>query len=147
MKNGNLTHRATKKQRDGFTLLELIVVITIIGIFGTMVAVNIAGTTDKARIAQIRNDIRTIYEAAVAVESQTGNWPETISDIMGAKDPDTGKKISGTLSNYPKDPWGNEYQYELREDGPVVLCLGKDQSESGEGINGDFRWPKEENLY
>ncbi|MEM7233114.1 MAG: type II secretion system protein GspG [Planctomycetota bacterium] len=135
------------KRREGFTLLELIVVITIIGIFGTMVAVNVAGSTDKARITKIKNDLKMIYNAAQSVEAQTGQWPETISDIMTATDPDTGKKVAGGLTQYPKDPWGEEYQYELREDGPVVVCLGKDQSESGEGINSDFQWPEENTEY
>ena len=121
-------------------MLELIVVITIIGIMGTFVVVRVAGMTTRAKHAKIQSDIKKIYDVAVAVETQTGSYPQSIEECVNP--PDTGMgKVTMTLQEYPKDPWNQDYIYELMDDGPVISCLGKDGAEGGEDENLDFYYP------
>lgn len=132
-----------RRRRRGFTLLELIVVITIIGILGTFVVARIAGSTDKARIQKAKSDLKTIYGAAVTYQAQTGDWPEQISELVNATD-ENGLPIPGTLDKMPKDPWGNEYVMEEGSYGPVFICYGKDNAPGGQGIDADHREPEED---
>ena len=132
--------------RRGFTLLELIVVITIIGILGTFVLVRIAGSTDSARIAKANSDLSAIRSAATMYQAQTGSWPQSIQELVNPRD-DNGIPIPGTLEKLPKDPWGNEYVFEAGQYGPIVTCYGRDNAPGGEGIDGDVVLGEEENEY
>ncbi len=139
-------HPETRRRsmlRKGFTLLELIVVITIIGILGTMVVVKVGGWTSKAKEAKIKNDLKSIIDAAEMWQAATGRYPESLEELKGGKTidgEDTGIKVENT-----KDPWSNEYLYELSTDGsPRVRCLGADGMEGGDGDNKDYEMPQVE---
>ena len=134
--------RDRRAQREGFTLLELIVVITIIGIFATAVVMNVGGMTGKARIAAAKQDLRSIHAAAESINTQTGRYPESIDECVNPVDESTGQKIPYTLQKYPKDPWGEEYIYEMRDGEPVVICYGRDAAEGGEGEDADLYYPE-----
>lgn len=131
------------RSRQGFTLLELIVVITIIGLLGTLVVVNTTGITRKARVTKIENDLRAILDAAEMMYTSSGQYPETLDEMVNPKD-DEGMAVVGGLRELPLDPWGNEYTYEMGNDGPQVSCLGKDGVEGGEGDDADFIKPEQE---
>ncbi len=130
--------------RKGFTLLELIVVITIIGILGTLVVVKVQGWVEKARIEKIKSDLREIYKAAEIYQVVTGSFPNSIEELRTGKDPQ-GNDIGATIGD-AKDPWNVEYVYELGSEGkPRIRCLGKDGVEGGEGINKDYAYPESSN--
>ncbi len=131
-----------RKRYQGFTLLELIVVITIIGILGTFVVMRVSGSTAKARVMKAKSDVRIIYDAAVSFEAQTGDWPDSVDELVNARDPDTGMLLPGTLPEVPKDPWKNEYLFEMGDDGPVVITYGKDGSPGGEAESQDHQHPE-----
>jgi general secretion pathway protein G len=126
----------------GFTLLELVVVITIIGILGTMVVVKVSTLPGIARAETVKRDLRQIAAAAGMIHTFTGEWPAALEDLRDPRGPDGEKlpKPEGDL----KDPWGREYLYELGEDGPIVRCLGKDGREGGEGEDADLAYPPPE---
>ena len=123
----------------GFTLLELIIVITVIGILGTMVVVKVSSVPPLARAEKVKRDLRSIVDVATMNETMTGEWPATIDDLRNPRGAN-GEKLP-SLDGESKDPWGREYLYELGEDGPVVRCLGKDGREGGEGEDADMAYP------
>lgn len=129
----------------GFTLLELIVVITIIGILGTLVVTNVSGWIGRTRTTKIRFDCKAIYEAAKQYEIQTGRYPDTIEELVNPVD-DEGQKLPGGLQEYPKDPYGNEYLLEIQDGAPVVMSYGKDGTPGGEGDDEDYTYPEEAGL-
>jgi general secretion pathway protein G len=129
--------------RGGFTLLELIVVITIIGLLSTIVVVTTRGLPQRGRKARIDRDLRNIITVAEAIYTDTGRWPESIDEMVGFKNEDGSVGIAA-LESYPRDPWGHEYLYEITSDGrPRATCLGSDNQPGGEGEGVDSVIPDE----
>ena len=134
-------------QREGFTLLELIVVITIIGLLATIVVVNVSGVGPKARRTKIDADLKQILNVAEMLHTSEGRYPETLEEMVNAKDENGNPKIA-SLKDYPKDPWGNEYIYEIVDGAPRVICYGSDGQEGGmEGETLDVMRPEENTDY
>ena len=126
--------------KKGFTLLELIVVITIIGLLGTLVVTKVAPILFRANKTKIISDQKTIYNTAKIIYTTSGGWPESIDEMVNPVDED-GNELEG-LEEMPKDPWGNEYEYELRDGKPVIICLGRDANTGGEGDDQDYEYPE-----
>lgn len=131
--------RRTHRRAEGFTLLELIVVITIIGILATAVVVNVTGTDDKARVARVRQDFSAIKTAASMYKSDHTRYPETLQELMNPPATRDGRQPK-YLDNEPLDPWTNEYYfYERTQNGSVrVWSFGADQSQGGTGFDEDL---------
>ncbi len=132
----------------GFTLIEIMVVITILGILAALIVPRIVGRTDDARIAAARQDIATIMTALKVYRLDNGRYPTTEQGLRAliekpAIEPlPNNWKQGGYLerSSLPKDPWGKEYQYlspglhgELD-----VLSFGRDGQSGGEGPDADI---------
>jgi general secretion pathway protein G len=122
--------------RVGFTLLELIVVITIIGILSTIVAVSTQYLPDRARWTKAEADMDTILTAAKVIHTTTGRYPQSIEEMVDARD-DSGQDIGGIDDTVPIDPWQHPYDYEIVNDRPQVRCFGKDGVPGGEGNAAD----------
>ncbi len=135
--------RIAPRARGGFTLLELIVVITIIGLFASIVVVSTRGIGPRARRARVVSDLQNIYKVAEALYNHTGRWPESIEAMVNARGED-GLPAIASLDRYPKDPWGNEYVYTIEGGVARVRCLGSDNAEGGEGEAQDLVYPPEE---
>lgn len=121
--------------RAAFTLLELIVVITIIGTLSTIVVVRVGHFPEKARATKIKADTKAILEAAELIHVMTGSYPESLRDLVNVRD-DEGRLVGG-LDRVPLDPWGNEYQFEIDGDQLQVISLGADGELGGVGENVD----------
>jgi general secretion pathway protein G len=126
----------------GFTLIEIMVVVFILGLLVTLVAPRIIGRTDEARVVKARADIKAIEEAANMFKLDNGFYPST-AEGLGAlvQAPPRARHFNpdGYLSSPPVDPWGHEYIY--MSDGQrevVVVSLGADGVEGGEGYNADI---------
>lgn len=145
----NLCTPATKPQSNrakGFTLIEILVVVVILGILAALVVPRIMERPDEARIVAVKSDIRAIVSALKLYRLDNGVYPST-DQGLGALvvRPDTGViprnwKQGGYLDRVPKDPWGNPYQYlNPGVNGEIdVFSLGADGAPGGEGINADI---------
>ena len=140
--NSDRNRRALAKK--GFTLLELIVVITIIGLLGTLVVTKVAPILMRANKTKITSDMKTIYNTAKIIYATSGSWPDSIEEMVDRTD-DDGIELEG-LDEMPKDPWGGEYEYEMRDGKPVVICLGRDANTGGDGDDQDYEYPETEDY-
>ncbi len=137
-----------RKRLRGFTLIEIMVVITILGILAALIVPRVVGRTDDARITAAKQDIGAIMQALKLYRLDNGRYPTTEQGLRAlierpSTDPQpTNWKQGGYLerSSIPKDPWGKEYQYlnpGLR--GEIdVFSFGRDGQSGGEGPDADI---------
>jgi len=125
----------------GFTLIEIMVVVFILGLLVTLVAPRIIGRTDEARVTKAKADIKAIEESMNMFKLDNGFYPSTAEGIPAlVQAPPRAKRFNpdGYLSKVPVDPWGNEYLYMTDGRNAVVISLGADGVEGGEGYNADI---------
>jgi len=98
------------KLRRAFTLVEMLLVVTIIGILAALVIPKIVGRSEQARQTAARADLSSIKTALDAFEVDNGFYPKAIQDLVLA--PNNAKNWHGPyLDKIPQDPWGNNYVY------------------------------------
>jgi len=132
---------------DGFTLIEMIVVIFIIGLLATYVAPRIIGKTDDAKIVKAQADIHSFETALDMYKLDIGSYPSTDQGLQALVE----KPASGNMSRWrdggyltkrkiSKDPWRNEYIYvSPGSNGDVDLSSnGADGLPGGEGTSKDI---------
>lgn len=130
----------------GFTLLEIMVVLVIIGILATAVMLNIGGDVDRATITRAQADIATLSTALERYKMDNFTYPTTEQGLSALvrkpnSDPEPRNyKQGGYINKLEKDPWGREYQYIFPgEHGEFdVFSLGADGQIGGEGPNEDI---------
>lgn len=130
----------------GFTLIEIMVVVIIIGILAALVVPRIMDEPERARVIAAKNDIRTILSALKLYRLDNSMYPSTEQGLQAlVQRPETGQiprnwKPGGYLERLPADPWQSSYQYlnpGIR--GEVdVFSLGADGQPGGEGWNADI---------
>jgi len=136
------------KESRGFTLIELMVVIVILGILAAVVAPKIIGRSDDAKITDAKVQIRNLETALKLYKLDSGSFPTTEQGLQAlVTKPTVGKiptnyKAEGYLENksVPKDPWDNDYVYlSPGEHGDYDLySFGADGVRGGEGKNADI---------
>lgn len=132
----------------GFTMIELMVVIVILGILAAIIAPRLVGRTDEARITKARVDITNLETALKLYKLDNGVYPTTEQGLQALVEaPETGTaprnwREGGYLekNRVPKDPWGNEFVYlSPGVKGDFDLSsYGADGLAGGEGINADI---------
>jgi len=106
-----------QKKSSGFTLLEIMIVVMIIGLFATFVIMNIGGEPHKARIAKANSDIHVLEQALEAYKLDNFNYPSTDQGLEALVTEPSGDppakqwKTGGYVQRLFNDPWGNPYQY------------------------------------
>jgi general secretion pathway protein G len=131
-------------QREGFTLVELMVVIVIIGLLATVVAINVLPSQDRAMTTKAKADIATLEQAIETYRLDNLDFPADLQALVaapaGLPNPER-YRPGGYIRRLPEDPWGHPYQYRRRSahNGQFdVYSLGADRKEGGEGNDADL---------
>ena len=135
------------RRQQGFTLIEIMVVVVIISVLIGLVAPNIMGRVDEAKVTAAKADIATMSQALDMYRIDNGHYPGTEQGLQALVQKPSGSpepkrwNPSGYMKKkeVPKDPWGNEYQYLRYPDGRFdLLSYGADGVEGGEGYDADL---------
>ena len=138
--------RWLRRRRDGFTLVEVLVVVVILGILAGIVVPRVMDQPDKAKVAKARNDIQALVTALNMYRLDNHHYPSTEQGLRALVERPGGQpaapnwKEGGYINQLPRDPWGNEYQYlNPGVHGEIdVFSLGADGALRGEGLNADI---------
>ncbi len=129
--------------RKGFTLIELMIVVVILGLLATMVMPKVLSKPEKARRTKAVAEIRIMQSALAMFKADTGRFPTTAEGLPAlVTDPGiTGYDKEGYLERVPTDPWGNKYIYicpGIRGKDYDLVSLGKDGEDGGSGDDADI---------
>lgn len=132
------------KRQRGFTLLEIMIVVVILGVLGTMILPNILGRPDEARQVKAKQDIGAIESALEIYRLDNFNYPsadaglQALVDNPGDEAPNW--KDGGYLKKLAKDPWKRDYIYlNPGERGEIdIYTLGRDGAPGGDGPDADI---------
>ncbi len=137
-------------EEKGFTLLELMIVIVILGILATFLVPKIMQKPDEARVAKAKSDIKTLELALKMYKLDNGIYPTTEQGLKALIErPDIppapknwrqGGYLDANI--VPSDPWGNPYIYRSPGDDNreyEIICFGADGKEGGVGVNADIK--------
>jgi len=135
-----------KTEQSGFTLIEIMVVVVIIGILATLIVPRIMSRPDEARIVAAKQDIGALAQALKLYRLDNHVYPTTDQGLNAlVVKPTTAPipanwKNGGYIDRLPKDPWGNEYRYlspGVRAE-IDVFSIGADREPGGEGTSADI---------
>ncbi len=140
-----MKHPFSSRSR-GFTLIEIMVVILIIGVLAALIVPKVMSRPDEARITAAKQDIATLSQALNLYKLDNQRYPTTEQGLMAlVKKPTSGPipanwKNGGYLERLPKDPWGSPYQYlQPGVHGEIdVFSFGADRAAGGEGNDADI---------
>lgn len=138
--------RTSKQYRAGFTMVELIVVIIILGLLAGVVANNFVGQTDKARVVATKTSLKTLHTAILQFKMDTGRYPEEEEGLLVLIEEPTdvmGWDSAGYLmsSDLPTDAWGREFIFQLDPDSGkpfAIISYGADGEPEGEDYDADL---------
>jgi len=139
---------ARSRLARGFTLIEIMVVITILGVLAALIVPRVVGRTDDAKIAAAKQDIASIMQALKLYRLDNGRYPTTDQGLLALIAKPTAEPVPSNWkqggyierSTVPTDPWGEPYKYlnpGIR--GEIdVFSLGRDKTNGGEGPDADI---------
>jgi general secretion pathway protein G len=132
--------------RSGFTLIEVMIVIAIIGIMATLIVPRIMSKPDEARVIAAKQDISTLGQALKLYRLDIGRYPTTEQGLRALVEKPTidpipqNWKPGGYLDDLPKDPWGSPYQYlnPGKHSEIDIFSFGADNQPGGTGFDADI---------
>jgi len=130
--------RQVSSGEQGFTLVELLVVLAIIGLLTTVVVINVLPMQSRAQIQKARADIALLEQGLEFYRLDAGRYPTTEEGLAILTRPGA---MGATIRNLPDDPWGRPYYYTAPgPDGTAyqILSYGADGEPGGEGENADI---------
>lgn len=137
---------APRRRQRGFTLVEIMVVVVIIGILGALVVPKLMGRTGESRVTAAKVDISTLMQALKLYKLDNQRYPTTEQGLVSLVTKPTsgpaanGWKAGGYIDKLPKDPWGHDYQYmQPGLHGEVdIFSTGADGQPGGTGEDADI---------
>jgi general secretion pathway protein G len=130
-----LLKSTTRDARAGFTLVEILLVVAILGILAGVAVVGLKGRTQKANIAACRTSIQAVQTAVDVYETDNGAYPGSLQALLTRTSENNWNGPYIRDARMPKDPWGNEFQYSARGETYEIRSAGPDgQMGSGDDI-------------
>ena len=134
------------RRQPGFTLIEILVVVVILGILAAFIAPRLMDSPDKARVARAAQDVRALQTALNLYKLDNFTYPSTeqglnaLTSQPGGSPPAPNWKSGGYVDDLPKDPWGRDYQYLNPGTNSEIdiYSLGADGRPGGEGLDADI---------
>tara|TARA_Y100001949_G_scaffold169763_1_gene170117 strand:+ start:918 stop:1373 length:456 start_codon:yes stop_codon:yes gene_type:complete len=130
---------------SGFSLIEILVVLLIIGLLSTLVVINVLPSQDRARVEKAKADIAIMGNALEMHRLERFTYPSSelgLKALLKTGEENSLNNVNnrGYIKSLPKDPWGNDYQYIIPgQNGEYDLfSMGADGDIGGEGINADI---------
>ena len=144
-----MTHHSRSPHNAGFTMIEIMVVLVILGLMAGLVVPNMLGRTDSARISLAKQDMQNIVNALEIYKLDNFAYPSTRQGLNALVEKPRGKpepknwQADGYLRSLPQDPWGNEYVYSAKRsrenNKPFQLeSLGADGKKGGKELDADI---------
>ena len=139
--------RRKNKMRKGFTMVELMAVLIILGLLATVLVKNFMGQTDKARVITTKANLKILHTAVMQFKMDTAQFPTEEEGLLALIEPPSEVVDLAEPGGYletteiPKDGWGNDYYYELYPESGrpfVIISWGADGEEGGEGYDTDL---------
>ncbi len=139
-------HRANRNRQHGFTLIEIMVVVIILGILVAFAVPNVMDNPERARITKAQHDIRAIEQSLDLYRGDNFRYPTTDQGLQALVErpnsPPEPRNWRQYMRSIPQDPWGNEYQYLSPDDvdgsRPRIFTLGADGRPGGEGEDAEI---------
>lgn len=138
------TMKIASVKQQGFTLIEIMVVVVIMGILAGLVGVAVFGNVDKAKVESVRSDLRVISQALDLYRLDNNRYPTTDQGLEALVTPTENAKnfpSEGYLKKkeVPMDPWDNPYNYISNSNRSYELySFGADGVQGGEGYDADI---------
>jgi general secretion pathway protein G len=136
--------RRRSKLEEGFTLIEIMVVILILGLLATIVVQSLRGATEKAKRTKAEADIAELKTALDRYYLDNGNYPTTDQGLQALVQKPTDGPVpsdyeeGGYIEKLPLDPWGHPYFYQSDGGSYVLKSFGADGKPGGNGRNADI---------
>ncbi|MCC8474681.1 type II secretion system major pseudopilin GspG [Xanthomonas arboricola] len=137
---------SSQARTRGFTLVELMVVIVIIGLLATVVMINVMPSQDRAMVEKARADVAVLEQALETYRLDNLSYPSTEQGLQALLNAPSGLtrperyRQGGYIRRLPEDPWGHAYQYRRpgRSGGFDVYSFGADGAEGGDADDADI---------
>ncbi|WP_419965044.1 type II secretion system major pseudopilin GspG [Stenotrophomonas geniculata] len=135
--------RGRKARQKGFSLIEIMVVVVIIGILAALIVPRLMDRPDQARVVAARQDIAALMQALKLFKLDNGRYPSAEQGLQALVKPPQGggtMPVMPYLDRLPNDPWGHPYQYQIPgTHGDIdVFSLGADSKPGGDAGNADI---------
>jgi general secretion pathway protein G len=133
-----MNYSSTRERTAGFTLIEILVVMAIIGMLAVMVAPNIFNQQAGARRDAAISQISTLEAALDTYRLDVGEYPDSLEGLMVNETDRAAWNGPYLRRDVPKDPWGNEYVYEVMGREFTLMSYGADGQRGGEDDDADI---------
>jgi len=139
--------RSRLRDNRGFTLIEIMVVVVILGILAAIVVPRLLSRPDEAKVTKVKIDMKSIEESLGLFKLDNGFYPDTDQGLKAlVEKPTTGRipakySVDGYLKKTPVDPWGSDYIYlspGLHDHNFDLISYGADGEPGGEGFDADI---------
>jgi len=135
--------RGRRARQQGFSLIEIMVVVVIIGILAALIVPRLMDRPDQARVVAARQDLAALMQALKLFKLDNGRYPSAEQGLQALVKPPQGSgtmPVTPYLDRLPNDPWGHPYQYQIPgTHGDIDVCsLGADSKPGGDAGNADI---------